>query len=250
MLLLDSETTPIIMISYFRPNDFRKSVESVLNNTTCPFYLSIIDNSHGGLDAELDWAEGDPRVTTYRNERNIGKGAGVNRWYRKIMEGSSVDHFVSIDSDVIVPSQWLLELKRAHSAVKENLKPGIIAPAIVSQETKSWQDQISSGELNMHVMGDFRETEFYPGLYHNRFTAGLLFLIDRSFFEQAGLYYDKQLYGTDDGMLCKSAYKAGRFVGINSRVEIEHSNSDGTPEYAAWKRRNVTKAVDQHGHWG
>lgn len=249
MLLPNSETTQVIMISYFRPNDFRKSVESVLNNTVCPFHLSIVDNSHGGLDEELDWAEGDPQVTTYRNKENLGKGAGVNRWYGKITEGSSVDHFVSIDSDILVPPKWLLGLKRALLAVRERMRAGIIAPAIVNRDNRSWSDQIAAGRLNMHRMGNFRETDFHPGLYYNRYTAGPLFLIDRPFFEQAGLYYDKQLYGTDDGMLCRAAWGAGRFVGIDSNVQVKHLDKDSTEGYNNWKKRNITRDVDQRGHW-
>jgi glycosyltransferase involved in cell wall biosynthesis len=249
MLLPDSETTQVIMISYFRPNDFRRSVESVLNNTVCPFHLSIIDNSHGGLDKELDEAETDPRVTTYRNEANLGKGAGVNRWYRKITEGSSVDHFVSIDSDILVPPKWLLGLKRALLEVRKVMRAGIIAPAIVNRRGRSWTDQVASGRLNMHQMGHFKETKFYPGLYYNRYTAGPLFLIDRPFFEQAGLYYDKQLYGADDGMLCRAAASAERFIGIDSHVEVKHLDGDSTEGYLDWKRRNIKRDVDQRGHW-
>jgi glycosyltransferase involved in cell wall biosynthesis len=245
-MLLDFETTQIIMVSYFRPNDFSKSVASILNNTICPFHLSIIDNSHGGLDEELRKLE-DQRITIYRNRTNIGKGAGINRWYGKIMEGSPLDHFVSIDSDIQVPEGWLLRLKKALFAVRSKMMAGIIAPAILND--KSWDDQVTTGKLCMHQTGHFQETDFHRGLYHNRYTAGPLFLIDRPFFEQNGLYYDKQLYGADDGMLCRAAWNTGRFVGIDSSVQVKHLNEDSTEGYVNWKKRNITKDVDQHGHW-
>jgi glycosyltransferase involved in cell wall biosynthesis len=248
MLLVDSEPTQILMISYFRPNDFRRSVESVLNNTICPFHLSIIDNSHGGLDNELNWAEEDPRITTYRNETNLGKGAAVNKWYKSITRGSSLDHVVSIDSDIVVPPRWLLKLKRALFAARRHERVGIIAPAIKSRPDRTWKHQIATNNLDMHQIGGLSETFYHPGLYYNRYTAGPLFLIDRFFFEKVELYYDGQLYGTDDGMLCRAAYVRNRFIGIDSNVEVEHINEDGTPGYHDWKRRNVTKAVDQHGH--
>ena len=249
MLLVDSEPTQIIMISYFRPNDFRKSVDSVLNNTTCPFHLSIIDNSHGGLDEELDRTEIDPRVTIYRNEKNLGKGAAVNKWFGKITENSSLDHFISIDSDIQVPLRWLLELKRAHSLVQKHEKPAIIAPAIISRPGNTFERQLKNHKLDMHRFGNFVPVDYYHGLFYNRYTAGPLFLIDKKFFEGAGLYYQDQLYGADDGILCKIAARQNRFIGIDSNVEVVHLNEDSTEAYNSWKQRNVTKDVDQCGHW-
>lgn len=245
MLLVDLEPTQIIMVSYFRPNDFRKSVDSILINTSCPFHLYIIDNSHGGLDKELDQVETDPRVTTYRNDNNLGKGAAVNKWYQKIMGGSSLSHFVSIDSDIQVPPGWLLELKRALSWVQ---KPAMIAPAIVSKPGNTFKKQLENQRLDMHRMGNLYQVD-YNGLFYNRYTAGPLFLIDRKFFESVGLYYQDQLYGADDGKLCKAAAKQNRFIGINSNVEVLHLNEDSTEDYNEWKRRNITKDVDQCGHW-
>ena len=249
MLLVDSEPTQIIMISYFRPNDFRKSVESVLTNTVCPFHLSIIDNSSGHLNQELDKVEEDPRVTIYRNQTNIGKGAGVNLWYDTIMKGTSLDHVVSIDGDVVVPFQWLLKLKRSLFEARKHCPVGFIAPAISDSSEDTWEAQLNQQTLSMHQYYRMKEVNYYPGLYYNGILAGPLFMIDRKFFEKNGLYYDGQLYGADDGGLCKSANKMKLFIGIDSNVVVEHSNDDTTIDYKEWKRRNITKGVDQCGHW-
>lgn len=249
MLLVDSEPTQIIMVSYFRPNDFRKSVESVLTNTTCPFHLSIIDNSHGYLDQELDEMEKDPRVTTYRNPTNIGKGAGINKWYSTIMKNTHLDHVVTIDGDVVVPSQWLLNLKRALSEARKHCLVGLIAPAVINSPEDTWETQLKQQKLRMHQYREVKEVDYYPGLYCNSYNAGLLFMIDREFFEKVELYNDNQLYGAEDGILCKSARRRGLFIGIDSNVVILHSNDDTTKDYNEWKKRNITKDVDQCGHW-
>lgn len=235
------------MVSYYRPNDFKRSVKSVLDNTNCPFHLIILDNSCGGLDIELD-SLCHNNVTIYKSEANIGKAAITNKKFKEIVNDSS--HFISIDSDVIVPKGWLIELKRSYYSVIKHEKPGIIAPVIMNNLRDLWSKQLQNNKLTMHQAGGLEKVNYYNGLYKNRYNAGPLFLIDTEFFKAAGLYYEKQLYGADDGMLCSSATKMGRFCGINSNVSVIHSNLDSTPEYIDWKKRNITKDVDQRGHWG
>ncbi len=58
-----------------------------------------------------------------------------------------------------------------------------------------------------------------------------------------------QLYGNDDGELCKAATRMGRFVGIATDVEVVHLETDVTPGYRAWKARNVNKDLDHKGYW-
>lgn len=245
MLFVDEETTPILMVSYHRPNDFRRSVRSILNNTDCPYHLTIIDNSSGGLDQELSKID-HKNVTIRKNTKNIGKAVAINEEFVKAV---NTDHFITIDGDVIVPKGWLIELKRSYYAVKRVGKPGIIAPAILDSLTNTWTEQVKNNKLVMHQIGHLKQTTYYNGLYENRYNAGPLFLIDTQFFKSAGLYYEGQLYGADDGMLCNSAAKMNRFMGINSNVQVIHSNTDSTREYVEWKKRNITRDVDQHGHW-
>jgi hypothetical protein len=234
-MLIEPEITQIIMVAYHRPRDFKRSIHSVFENTICPFRITIIDNSTGGLDRELSAIEKDERITIYRNSKNIGKGAAFNQWSPKVLEGSSCDHFISIDADVQVPQGWLLELKRAYREVKKHQQPGIIAPAIKNHEDNTFDKQLKSNCLDMHVISDFKKTEYYDGLYYNKYVAGPLFLISIDFFKSVGGYYDKQLYGTDDGKLCAAARRTNRFVGIDSNVEILHLNEDSTEEYNQWK---------------
>ena len=245
MLFVADETTPILMVSYHRPNDFIRSVRSVLNNTDCPYHLTIIDNSNGGLDEQLSEIN-HKNVTIRRNAKNKGKAIAINEEFVKTV---NTDHFITIDSDVIVPKGWLIELKRSYHAVRTAEKPGIIAPAILDSEEYTWNEQIKCNKLVMHQIGGLEETNYYHGLYKNRYNAGPLFLIDTQFFRSAGLYYEGQLYGADDGMLCNSAAKMNRFMGINSNVQVIHSNIDSTREYIEWKKRNITRDVDQRGHW-
>lgn len=237
------------MVTYHRPNDFLKSINSILENTRCPYHLSVIDNSSGQIDEYLSRFGNHEQITIYHNDTNIGKGASVNKWYNTIMKKNTLSHFVSIDSDIIVPKNWLLDMQRSFYALKRSTKVGMIAPAICHNKHETWSYQLQ----NRVVMHDTRKMspafDFYPGMYYNRHTAGPLFMIDTKFFESTGLFYDKQLYGADDGHLCATASRHKAFIGIDSNILVQHINEDSDQEYISWKFRNVTKDVDLCGRW-
>lgn len=241
--------TQIIMVTYHRPNDFKLSIESIIQNTLCPYHLSIIDNSKGKIDHVLDIYQRNKNITIYRNQYNIGKGAAVNRWYNTIMCNNQLSHFVSIDSDIIVPCGWLLEMQRSFYHTKRATKVGLIAPVIFNNQRETWKYQLSNRAIMHDTSILSPQFHLYPGLYYNRYTAGPLIIIDTKLFETTGLFYDKQLYGADDGQLCATAYKHQAFIGINSNLSVQHINHDSDHEYIQWKERNITMDVDQHGRW-
>jgi glycosyltransferase involved in cell wall biosynthesis len=248
-MLLDINPTQIIMVAYHRPNDFKQCVESIIHNTDCPYHLSIIDNSKGKIDQILKQYSKHPTITIYKNNVNIGKGAAVNKWYHVIMHENKLAHFVSIDSDIIVYPGWLVELQRSFYHAKRMTKVGLIAPAICNNQSETWQHQLKN-RLIMHDSSKLVQAfDIYPGMYYNRYTAGPLLIIDVKFFESVGLFYDKQLYGADDGQLCAAANINNAFIGINSKVLVEHVNNDSDTEYIQWKARNITMDVDRHGRW-
>lgn len=232
------------MVTYFRPNDLKRCLDSVLTNTVEPFRLSIIDNSHGGLDHVFSEIK-DERVVVHRNTENLGKGKAFMRWYPHIMEGNNSEFFVSIDSDLVVPPGWLTRMMRAAYSVPS---PGVLAPVLTRKEGDGFDRQKARGDLVMHREGP--ESGFVaPSVYRNRHTAGPLFLIHRKFFERVGGYAQTQLYGNDDGELCKAAHKKGRFIGIVTDVEVLHLEDDVTDDYKDWKRRNVRMDADRKGFW-
>ncbi len=243
-MIADVSETQLIMVSYFRPNDLRICLTSVLSNTPQPFRLSIIDNSMGGLD-EVFKEFDDPRITVCRNAKNLGKGRAIMKWYDLIMGRRNDQHFVSIDSDLRVPPDWLPMMQTA--ALRAPKPLGMLAPTIINESGDDFERQLKHG-LVMHARN--HASKWVNGIYQNRHTAGPLFLIDRKFFDSVGGYVQTQLYGNDDGELCKAAAKAKRFIGIVPEVKVLHLTGDETPEYRDWKRRNVNRDADHKGHWG
>lgn len=222
------------MISYFRPNDFERSVQSVLNNTPEPFRLSIIDNSHGGLDATLDKYESHPNIDIYHNSENLGKGKGVMKWYNHIMQSSQTDYFISIDADIEVYPHWLTRFVEARR--KLTCPFAILAPVIMNKYGDWFAIQRRTG-LIMHNQKICHK--IIDEVYYNRYTAGPLFFIDRQFFDSVGGYSQNQLYGSDDGKLCKAAANQDRFIGIATNVHVLHLRQDDEVGYQEWKQRHV-----------
>jgi GT2 family glycosyltransferase len=241
------------MVSYFRPNDLRDSVFSILSNTQGPYHLSIIDNSAGGIDSTLNRLQEDASIifgtsiSVYRQPKNLGKGRAFMIWYNTIMKNSKSDHFVSIDSDIVVPPGWLTKMKSASLQVRQKQKLGILAPTIMNKPGEDFASQLA-GRMNMHKITKDSH-HFNHRVYSNRYTAGPMFLIDRQFFESAGGYIQTQLYGNDDGALCERAAAQKRFIGIVIDVEVLHLDKDVDIGYREWKKRNVNKDVDQRGYW-
>lgn len=244
-MLTPGDPIQLIMVTYFRPNDLTWCLSSILSNTTEPFKLAIIDNSCGKLDHILDSID-DGRITVYKNDQNIGKGKAFMRWYAEIMQKNRSDFFVSIDSDLLVPEGWLTKMLRTAYRIE---RPGVLAPVLTQGEGDSFDRQLIHDRFTMHRKG--QGSGFVgPSLYYNRQTAGPLLLIYRKFFEKVGGYVQTQLYGNDDGELCKAAHKENRFIGIATDVEVLHLENDVTPGYRDWKIRNVNRNADDVGFWG
>ncbi len=233
------------MISYFRPNDLKKCVESIVTNTMVPFKLAIIDNSCGGIDECLNSIV-DDRIAIYKNTKNLGKGKGFMKWYNTIMKNDNNDLFVSIDPDLLVPPEWLINMLRTAYTIK-NL--GVLAPVLIKNHGDTFTKQLASNRLVMHRKT--KESGFVgsSSLYKNRHTAGPLFIINKKFFNNVGGYVQTQLYGNDDGELCKAAHKNNKFIGIDTTTHVVHLDNDNTNEYQQWKVRNVNKDVDGLGYW-
>lgn len=234
------------MVTYHRHNDFTNCIESVLKNTIVNYHLHIIDNSRGAIDNVLARYETLKKITVYKNDQNIGKPKAVNSYYDQIMRECCLPYFISIDSDVIVKKAWLLELISSYQAI--NVKAGLIAPVIQNKISETWVWQLNN-QVRMHNISELG-SEVCPGVFTNRYTAGPAIIINKSLFESVGRFDEGQMYGADDGILCRKFTNRGYFVGINTNVSVIHSNLDSDQDYLDWKARNVSGDVDMTGRWG
>ena len=247
MLLEHNHVIDIIMVTYHRPNDFTNCVESILKNTIVKYHLHIVDNSQGAIDEQLNKYENLANISVHRNDVNIGKPKSVNDCYFK-MGKSSNKFFVNMDSDIVVKKGWLLNLSRSYEFVSQSTKVGIIAPVIQNSLKETWRWQLAN-VVRMHKINKLGNDLYCRGVYENLHTAGPVLLINRQLFDAVRGFDAKQLYGADDGSLCRKSHNRGFFVGIDTNVTVMHVNNDSDKEYESWKVRNIKGNVDEKGRW-
>lgn len=100
----------IIIPVYNRPNEIDELLESLTNqDTSNRFEVLIIED--GSIE------KSDFIVQKYSNQLNVkyfykeNSGAGASRNFG--MENASGNYFIILDSDVIVPKQYISEVKKA-----------------------------------------------------------------------------------------------------------------------------------------
>lgn len=246
MMLISSDCVELIMVTYCRPNELKRSIDSIIHNTNWPYHLSIIDNSHGKIDNVLNTIN-DKRITIYKNSTNIGKGRAFGKWYNEIMQSNTNDCFVSIDPDVIVPKDWLQSLLIAREEIILTERFGALAPTLITDTNDTFDNQLQNGFVD-HIKG--RKThKFNYHIYYNHSIAGPLLLIDKDFYEEIGGYSQNQLYGDDDGKICRNSISQKRFIGILTDLNVQHLKFDVPDKYIEWKHRNIKGDVDHKGFW-
>ena len=239
MLYNKTNITPLIMVTYFRPNSLKICVDSILSNTKLPYKLYIIDNSHGNINATLISYENNNNIVIYKNSANIGKGAAFMRCYNNVIKKHDIEHFISIDPDIEVGPNWLSKMLTAKNRIKRQTNFGILAPIFQNEK---------NNKLAMHVT-NINTHEIIDSIYVNRYTAGPLLLIDKNFFNAVNGYPTNQLYGNEDGYLCKKANNRNLFAGFTTSITVNHLAIDDDDEYVKWKKRNAHGNIDHKGRW-
>lgn len=235
---------PIILTTYHRKEAFKKCILPLYNSTDQPIY--IIDNSCGGLDKELLWAKTlSENITIFKNNKNIGKAASIQLYYKEIAKDTQ--WFISMDSDIIVRSNDIDNLiKSGNELLKKGYPVSLLAPALNSGNNPILE-QIKNNQLDTHKIGTMYHLE--NGLYINEFLAGCLLLINTLFFNEIGGFKQQKIYGGDDGELSKITKQNEMISVLNTNVECVHYRLDETKEYIKWKKDNITKpSSDQVGH--
>jgi len=241
------EPIEIIAISYHRPQDFTLCIDSIIQNTHVPYNLTIIDNSCGSINKELNNYQAH-NIKIIRNNENIGKGASFKKWYHLIMKNKRSPYIVSLDCDILVPPKWLYKLISAANKTKQF---GAIAPVLQKNHKDTFQEQLKNKNLTMHGGYDgFKyKKQIQQGIYYNIKTAGSLFLISKKFFESINGYPGDCIFGHDDGYICSQALKLKKFIGFTTDVSCVHLNNNCTIGYNKWKVKNLNNFEIHKGFW-
>lgn len=238
-------TINIIAVSYHRPNDFKLCIQSIVENTDLPYKLTIIDNSTGKLDNQLNQFA--KHATIIRNDINIGKGKSFKKYYKSIC--SDDGYFISLDADVIVPERWLSKMMSVVMQIEQPF--AALAPVLLRDNQDSFDNQVKCSDIYMHGGNDgFHDIRrISDNLYSTKLVAGPLLLLSCQFYNKIGGYPGDVLYGHDDGFICNKAVQMNHFIGITDIISCIHSNIDSDDQYAQWKINNLNNKATKSGRW-
>lgn len=224
--------TLIVMVTYYRLDLTKQSVNSILNNTKAEFDLSIIDN--GSQDGTADYLRvlkrKYPNIRARLLDKNIGKGAAANKIFKEI-DRFKYDYIVGIDNDIIVPENWLSVLIDCSKYLD---KWGLLAP----------------NHAGVHKILPRAKKKHLPNkqtLIFNPCIAGGTWLINKKLYRSIGGYREDRFYGGVDGDYNIRAQKAGFRNGIVKDIFYRTINHPKYKPYSLFKLNQVVQMRKQPG---
>lgn len=238
-----NETVDIIVCVHNALDDVKRCLASILDNTSDPYQLIIVDDGSGTETASYlrEFSlKNQSRVVLIRNEIARGYTYAANQG----LKASKSDFVVLLNSDTVVTPHWI---DRLIGCANSSPKIGIVGPL---SNTASWQSvpQVSkNGDWALNPLPhDFgiKSVGELVGRYSARLYPpmpllnGFCLLIKREFIDQIG-YFDEENfgpgYGEEDDLVLRGR-KAGWQMALADDVYIYHAQSRS---YTDEKRKSL-----------
>jgi GT2 family glycosyltransferase len=223
--------------------DVRRCLESIINYTSLPYSLILVDDGSDSLTRDYlsEFADGRD-ILLLRNEEAKGYTRAANQGLQR----SSAEYVVLLNSDTIVTQGWL---DRLVACAESGPRIGLVGPL---SNTASWQ---SIPELES--CGDWAGNPLPPGTtldemgqlvgrYSARlypsipFLNGFCLLIRREVIDEIG-YFDEETfgagYGEEDDYTLR-ARKAGWTLAIADDAYVYHAQSRS---YSSKARKHLSE---------
>lgn len=209
-----SEKIPlsVVMVTWNRKEVVRKSIESILKNTSKPFEFIVVDN--GSSDGTLEYLLSLDGICVVPLGQNFGKGKAANVGM-KMAKGEWISYF---DSDIIVPDGWFEKIRLAYETIPN---AGWLTLAYNGIEYKDGLKKYGDVTLSCNKAG----------------ISGWMVFFRQDKFDKLGGFVEDRLYGLVDIEYAKRAMKMGYVVGyVISDKRLVHLGDSDSKEYKAWKK--------------
>ncbi|NUM55359.1 MAG: glycosyltransferase [Candidatus Hydrogenedentes bacterium] len=195
----------------------RQCIESIQAHTNYPHKLILVDN--GSTDGVSEYFDSVPNAVVVHSETNRGFPAGVN-----LGLAHAVGHVLLLNSDTIVPSQWLERL--AH-ALESSPRIGLVGPMSNCVSGPQFLPGLEFTTLDqINAFADARATEFRGRLLDVERIVGFCMLIRDAAFQSVGLLDESFGVGNfEDDDYCLRVRKAGYRVCIAEDCFVFHYGS-------------------------
>lgn len=239
---LINDSVPIIITTYHKKETFKQCFLTLSKHNKNPIY--IIDNSCGKIDDLLENIKSYDNTTIIKNDKNLGKATSIQNNYKDII--LKYQWFISMDPDIIISAKDIQKLlDDANYLINKNYPISMMSPIINDGHSKL--EQLSNESLDMHKWGNMYSIG--NNWFINEYLAGCVLLINTLFFVKNGGFTNLQLYGGDDGELCKNSIKNNMISVLNANIECKHCRDEETEEYQNWKLNNIRDKQIQKGFW-
>jgi GT2 family glycosyltransferase len=189
--------------------------------------IIIINN-----DSSVDISGQFPYKNIYiiQNTKNVGFAKGVNQAIDYFRSKKTVDYFIFLNNDTIVPDNFFELVTRSDF--------DIVGPIIKFQYNKKWIYDFG-GVINW-TTGRTKHRESFSIEQHQMlkaqqsidYVSGCCMAIRREVFEKIGLFDPDFFFYFEDVDFCVRAVRSGFQIGVNPQVIIYHALSSSIGRFS------------------
>jgi GT2 family glycosyltransferase len=206
--------TTIIIVNYNSLPALSACLDSLLNNTSPPLEIIIVDNHSQDGSVEYLHKIKLSSVRTIYNQTNWGFTKACNQG----IQSAQGDRLVTMNPDVLVPKGWL---DRMDWHLRNNPRTLIVGPKGIGIGGRQapgllcYPSKLTAADRKFAAVYR-RQSE--PA----KFLIGCLILFDRRLVEKIGLFDEKMPLGADDFDLSLRVRQAGYQLRVARDVLIQH----------------------------
>lgn len=205
----------VLIVTYNRLNDLVKAVQSVLNQTTPPFEVIVIDDCSTN-PVKLKEHKGKIRVIRNNLERGLSASRNIGV---KVAKG---EYIAFLDDDATADKHWLRELKRSLD-LGYDIVGGALEPHYFTKPPSWWDEKVLGGTAavgNKYAVK--RSGKPMSGVWGCNFAVRKdVFRKIGYFREDLGRYRGKLLSGEETEFKLR-AQKAGMKIAFNEKAIVFH----------------------------
>lgn len=252
--------TALICVTHNNVALLVRCLESILNNTTAPFHLFLVDNASTDQTATL-YSQLPPTATVVRNTTNQWWAGGINQGIR--LAGDNFDRIYFLNDDIEVPKRWL---ERLNGLLDGN--PGVGAIGPLNSNPRDWQcyDRVR-GEMGVTSLppapeidrGDLAAMDALVAGRNDPPGIGILGMLAffctgfrRETVAKVGLLDEAFVMGGDDDDYCRRLTAAGYSLALALNTYVLHHggaslNRMAETARAELKQRNIARLAEKYG---
>lgn len=230
------------VVTYERPDVLRRTLERILEQTTPPLVLAVVDNADDAETAEVVAELAEHGVRYLPTGENLGSAGGAAFGFRTLLD-DDVDWIVSVDDDDPPQTADTFERLAALIARQEPHGAGVVGAFGARWDWNTGEhervpDEELVGDVDIDVIG-----------------GNALLTVSRTVLEDVGPPKKEFFFGHWDPLYCLTVKAAGHRVVVDGDLMLDYRRSAGRigltqpkrfavppyPMHALWRRYYVTR---------